>query len=227
MKASWRVGPLSLLACCLLPVAGAFAVTTPRIGALTLAADVLALGWLTRHPRATLARMTVGLVGAGTLALSTWLYAGHDADRTLAAALRILCIVVPAAIVSPRITPSSLGDHLAQRLRLPARPVAGAVAALQRVGSLGTQWQQIRAARRARGLGFDGGPRRRVRALGGSAFALLVGAMRHTGSLAMAMDARGFATAQRRTWACPAPWLAGDWLVLALAVALALLPHLL
>ncbi len=222
-----RIGPLSLLACCLLPVAGAFAVTTPHIGIITLAADLLALGWLLRDPRASAARAAVGLVGALTLALSTWLYAGHDVGRSAAAALRILCIVVPAAIVSPLIGPSSLGDHLAQRLHLPARPVAGAVAALQRVGQLGQQWRQILQARRARGLGMDGGPLRKARALGGGSFALLVGAMRHTGQLAMAMDARGFAAAQRRTWALPAPWQLGDWLVLSIALALAALPWLL
>ncbi len=227
MTPQGRIGPLSLLACCLLPVAGAFAVTTPRTGLITLAADLGALGWLLRNPRASGARASVALVGALTLALSTWLYAGHDAGLTAAAALRILCIAVPAAIVSPLISPSALGDHLAQRLHLPARPVAAAVAALQRVGQLGEQWQLIQQARRARGLGMDGSPLRKARALGGSAFALLVGSMRHTGQLAMAMDARGFASAQRRTWALPAPWQPGDSLVLALALALAALPWLL
>ncbi len=226
--AGWqRVGPLSLLAGCLLPVVGAFAVTTPRIGLITLAADVLALGWLTRDLRGTALRCTVGLVAALTLALNTWLYAGQDLERTAAAALRILCIVVPAAILSPSIRPSELGDHLAQRLRLPARPVAGAVAALQRVESLGEQWRQILQARRARGIGIDGGPVRRVRGLGASAFALMVSAMRQTGQLALAMDARGFATADRRTWAEPAPWRHGDTLLLLIALSLATLPHLL
>jgi len=225
MTRAGLVGPLSLLAACLLPVAGAFAVTTPRIGLITLAADVLAFGWLVLDPLATMLRVAVGLVAAATLASSTWLYAGHDLDRSAAAALRILCIVVPAAMLSPLIRPSELGDHLAQRLRLPARPVAGAVAALQRVEDLGEQWRQIQQARRARGIGVDGGPLRRLRNLGGSAFALLVSAMRHTGQLALAMDARGFATAHRRTWAMPAPWRMGDWLVLALGLALAALPH--
>jgi len=221
------VGPLSLLAGCLLPVAGAFAVTTPRIGLVTLAADVLTLGWLVRDPRGTALRCAMGLVAAGTLALSTWLYAGHDLDRTGAAALRILCIVVPAAILSPSIRPSELGDHLAQRLRMPARPVAGAVAALQRVELLGEQWRQILAARRARGIGIDGGPVRRLLGLAGSAFALLVTAMRQTGQLALAMDARGFATAHHRTWARPAPWRGGDSILLVTSLFLAVLPHLL
>lgn len=221
------VGPLSLLACCLLPVAGAFAVTTPQIGAITLVADVLLLGWLVRDPRGTALRILVGLVAALTLALSTWLYAGHDLASAGAAALRILCIVVPAAMLSPSIRPSELGDHLAQRLHLPARAVVGAVAALQRVAGLGEQWHQIQQARRARGIGIDGGPVRRARALVGTAFALLVSAMRQTGALAMAMDARGFATARRRTWAMPAPWQPADWLVLLIGLALAAFPHLL
>lgn len=222
-----QVGPLSLLAGCLFPVVGAFAVTTPRVGLFTLAAEVGALGWLMRDPRGTGLRCLVGMVAALTLSISTWLYAGHDLDKTAAAALRILCIVVPAAILSPSIRPSRLGDHLAQRVRLPARPVAGGVAALQRVESLGEQWRQITQARRARGIGVDGGPVRRARGLTGGAFALLVAAMRQTGQLALAMDARGFATAQRRTWAEPAPWRPGDWLLLTLALALAALPHLL
>ncbi|MEJ7630010.1 MAG: energy-coupling factor transporter transmembrane component T [Nocardioidaceae bacterium] len=221
------VGPLSLLACCLLPVVGAFAVTTPRIGAITLVADVGLLGWLVRDPRGTVLRIAVGMAAAVTLAVSTWLYAGHDIAEAGAAALRILCIVVPAAMLSPSVRPSELGDHLAQRLRLPARPIAGAVAALQRVAGLGEQWRQIQQARRARGIGLDGGPVRRARALTGSAFALLVSAMRQTGALAMAMDARGFAAARRRTWAMPAPWQPADWLLLLIGLTLAALPHLL
>ncbi len=227
MTALPRVGPLSLLACCLLPVVGAFAVTTPRTGLVTLAADLVLLGWLARDPRSTTQRAAVGLVAALTLALTTWLYAGHDLATSATAALRIMCIALPAAMLSPLIRPSELGDHLAQRLRLPARPVTGAVAALQRVDDLGNQWRQVHEARRARGLGLDGSPARRVRAMAGSAFALLVTSMRHTGQLATAMDSRGFATAHHRTWAMPAPWLAGDWLLLAIALTLATLPWLL
>lgn len=220
------VGPLSMLACCLLPVVGAFAVTTPRTGLITLAVDVLLLGWLVRDPRGTALRVLVGMVAAITLALSTWLYAGRDVSMAGAAALRILCIVVPAAMISPSIRPSELGDHLAQRLRLPTRAVVGAVAALQRVAGLGDQWHQIQQARRSRGIGVDGGPVRRVRALAGTAFALLVSAMRQTGALAMAMDARGFAAASQRTWAMSAPWQRGDWLVLFIGLTLAVLPYL-
>jgi energy-coupling factor transporter transmembrane protein EcfT len=99
--------------------------------------------------------------------------------------------------------------------------------ALQRLESIGEQWQQVQRARRARGLGLDGGPLRRLRESGASAFALLVVAMRHTGQLATAMDARGFASAAGRTWAEPAPWRPGDTMVTSIAVGLAVLPWLL
>jgi energy-coupling factor transporter transmembrane protein EcfT len=66
-----------------------------------------------------------------------------------------------------------------------------------------------------------------VRASAGSAFALLVVAMRQAGHLATAMDARGFAVARRRSWAEPAPWTGMDSVVLVIAALLAVLPWLL
>jgi energy-coupling factor transport system ATP-binding protein len=41
---------------------------------------------------------------------------------------------------------------------------------------------------------------------------LLLGALTQAAALALAMDARGFAEARRRTWAGPAPWRAADTL---------------
>ena len=57
-----------------------------------------------------------------------------DADRVVAgAALRIAYIVLPGAMLTPSIGSSALGDHLAQRLRLPARAVVASSAALERL----------------------------------------------------------------------------------------------
>lgn len=217
-------GPLSLLAGCLLPVVGALAVTSARIGLVVVAAQVLAFGALARDLPASSRRLALGAVAALSILASTWLYGGHSADAAAGAALRILAIVTPAALLTPQIGPSELGDHLGQRLRLPARAVVASVAALRRLDSLGRQWQQVRRARRARGYGADGSPARRVRGLAGSVFALLVVSMRQTGQLAVAMDARGFAAASDRTWAEPAPWRLGDTLVLAAACVLAVFP---
>jgi energy-coupling factor transporter transmembrane protein EcfT len=224
---SRTAGPLSLLAASLFPVIGVFAIDSARVGLIAVAVELVGLGWLVRDLRTTVVRASFGLVAAAGIALTTWLYGGQDLEQTGAAALRILYLVLPSALAMPLVQPSELGDHLAQRLRLPPRLVVGAVAALQRIDSLAEQWRQIQRARRARGVGLDGGLVRRVRASGGSAFALLVIAMRQAGHLAMAMDARGFAAAHRRSWAEPAPWTVTDSVVLAVAIVLAILPWLL
>jgi energy-coupling factor transporter transmembrane protein EcfT len=176
--------------------------------------------------RSSARRLAFGAVAALSITLTTWLYGGHDLSPALGAAARILYIVLPSALLTPRIAPSELGDHLAQRLRLPSRLVVASVVALHRLDTLGEQWAQIQRARRARGLGLDGGPARRARASTGSALAMLVSSMRHTGSLALAMDARGFERATHRTWAEPAPWRLGDSGLLAIGLALAVIPWL-
>ncbi len=222
-----RCGPLSLLAASLLPIIGAVAVDEAREGALALLVEVLALGWLVRDLRATAVRLLFGMVAALGIAVSTWLYSGHDLAEAAGAACRILYLVLPGALLLGLIRPSELGDHLAQRLRLPARGVVASTAALQRLDALGEDWQTIQRARRARGLGMAGGPVRRVRESAGSAFALLVVSLRRTGSMAVAMDARGFATATDRTWAEAAPWRGSDTALLLIGFALALFPWLL
>lgn len=227
MSGSAAPGPLSLLGGCLLPIAGAFAIRNSMAGLIAVGAEVVALGWLVRDLRGVAQRLAFGCVAAAGIAVTTWLYGGHNVDVAAAAALRILYLVIPSALLAPLIRPSPLGDALAQRLHLPARGVVAATAALQRLDSLGDQWQQIQRARRARGLGLDGGPVRRVKGSAASAFALLVVALRQAGTLAVAMDARGFAGATDRTWAGPAPWQPSDTLVLVLAGALGVLPWLL
>jgi energy-coupling factor transport system permease protein len=54
--------------------------------------------------------------------------------------------------------------------------------------------------------------------------ALLVSTLRTSGRMSVAMDARGFAGAHRRTWAEPAPWGFGDTVLLLVGGALAVLP---
>jgi len=210
-----------------LPVAGAFAIASARVGALAVAVELVALGWLVRDVRGTLMRLAFGLVAALGIAVSTWLYAGHDLGEATGAASRILYLVLPGALLLGLIRPSELGDHLGQRLHLPARGVVACTSALQRLEALAEEWETIQRARRSRGLGVDGGPIRRLRGSAGSAFALLVVSLRRTGSMAVAMDARGFAAATDRTWAGAAPWDWRDSLLLLIAVGLGALPWLL
>jgi energy-coupling factor transporter transmembrane protein EcfT len=219
-----RAGPLSLLAASVLPVVGATAIHSVAHGLVCLAVlAALAPLLVVRWP-STLRRAVLGLVAGLSLAVSTWLYGGQDLDTAGGAALRILYLALPGAMLTPAIAPAALGDHLAQRLYLPARTVVASTAALERLETLGEQWQQIGRARRARGIGADGGVLCRAKVTASMTLALLVSTMRMSGSMALAMDARGFAGARRRTWAEPAPWLPADTVVLALGVVLAVLP---
>ena len=222
-----RAGPLALLALALLPFAGAVAISTSRAGLLSmLGIAVLALLVL-RDWRSTWWRVAVALFAAGTVTFSTWLYGGQDVDTAGAAAFRVLYLVLPSALVTPYLDPIALGDHLAQRLRLPGRFVVVSVAALQRLDQIADIRDQVARARRARGLGGEGGPVSRVRAGTSVVFGVLVATLRMSGRLSVAMDARGFAATRRRTWAEPAPWRATDTVVLAIGCLLAALPWLL
>ncbi len=219
-----RCGPLSLLAVALLPFLGAVAIASVRVG-LTAMVAVAALAVLVlRDWRSTWWRVAIVTFAAGSVAVSTWLYGGQDLDKAGGAALRIAYLVLPSALVTPYLDPIALGDHLAQRLRLPARFVVVSVAALQRLDQLADVRDQVARARRARGLGGEGGPLGRVRSGAAVLFGVLVATLRSSGAIAVAMDARGFAAARRRTWAEPAPWRLADTLMLLVGVGLAVLP---
>jgi energy-coupling factor transport system ATP-binding protein len=160
------------------------------------------------------------------VAWSTWLLGGRDLSLALTGGLRILVIVLPSAVLIPHVDADALGDHLAQRLRLPPRPVVALAAALQRVHTFGDTWAEIARARRVRGIGANPwSPRSVLAEIWALTVGMLVRTLQSAAALAVAMDARGFATAYRRTWAQPAPWRPADTLVvlaslLPLAVAL-------
>ena len=165
-----------------------------------------------------LVRMVPGLVAALSVGWSTWFLAGRDLDPALTVGLRVLVIVLPSAVLIPWIDPDALGDALAQRLRLPDRPVVATSAALQRVHSFGEIWRELGRTRRVRGFGVSWrAPRTVVAHLGALTMGLLVRTLRAAADLAVAMDARGFATALARSWWMPAPWRWRDSLLVVLA----------
>ncbi len=153
-------------------------------------------------------------LGVVTMAWSAWLLGGRDLEIAATAGLRLVALVLPSIVLLPFVDPDALGDHLAQRLRLPARPVVAATAALQRFQSFGQVWHDLMTARRIRGVGAGKRWSERTREIGGVTFALLVTALGQAGRLAVAMDARGFGGARRRTWAGEAPWRLADTLVI-------------
>ncbi|MEO6999677.1 MAG: ATP-binding cassette domain-containing protein [Terracoccus sp.] len=219
-----RAGPLALLAAalCVLPLPALL--DTWRQGLFVLTVELLlgAVGLISvgtgRRPRGRLGALARRLAPAGLavvgVAWSSWLLGGHDVEIASGAALRVLCLVVPSAFVVGFIDPEPLGDHLAQRLRMPARPVVAATAALQRVQSFGTLWTELMTTRRARGIRADRGLLARGREVVVVTGGLLVGALGQAAVLSLAMDARGFAEARRRSWAGSAPWGVPDTLVM-------------
>ncbi len=162
-------------------------------------------------------RLVPGLFGAAMVAWSVWLLGGHDLLTSAEAALRIVILIVPSAFLLGHLDPDALGDHLAQRLRLPARPVLAVDAALMRVASFGAAMRDIRRARAVRGLDRQRGLRSRLGEVSAVSLGLLVRTLSTAATLALAMDARGFAGARRRTWFRPAPWRLPDSLLVLLA----------
>ncbi len=216
-----RLNPLALLWVGFASLLGSFAIrdlpsAVAGAAAWAIAAVLLLPSW--RYPLACLALCGVS---SALVAYSAWRLG--NADYAPVAALRILVLAWPGAVIIAFIDPSRLGDHLAQRLRVPGRFVASFVAVVQRMTDFQSAHQQISRVRRVRALGPTGltGP---VRHAGSMTFSMLASALRGAGTMSIAMDARGFATARHRTWAEPAPWQRPDTVAIVVATALAAVP---
>lgn len=199
---------------------------------IVVAAILVVLPWSGLSARQLALRTWPLALSAVLAAIATALY-GVDAGATvvalgpitvtegslqLAAAifLRVLAVAVPAVVLFATTDPTDLADALAQRLRLPARFVLGALAGLRMVGLLVEDWRALELARRARGVAERG----RARRLLSQSFTLLVFAIRRGGKLATAMEARGFGGSGRRTWARPSRFRLRDAVFVVVGVAL-------
>lgn len=161
---------------------------------------------------APLTGLTIALYGrgSGTVHFEFWLMEVSDGSLqfALATLLRVLAVALPAVVLFITIDPTDLADGLAQTWRLPERFVLGALAGVRLIGLSLEDWRLTALARRARGLG-DGVALRRMP---GQAFALFVLAIRRGGTLATAMEGRGFGAPGARSWARPARWGGREWL---------------
>jgi energy-coupling factor transport system ATP-binding protein len=218
-----RCGPLSLLLACLLVLPLPALVTSWRQSLVVLAVEVV-LGLVAlwapgdgpappRRWRRLGARSVPALVGILGVVWSTWLLGGHDLQIAVGAGLRVLSLVLPSVVLLPYVDPDALGDHLAQRVHLPARPVVAATAALQRFQTFGALWAELTRARRVRGIGAGRPLLAKLKEAGATTLALFTVVLGQAAVLALAMDARGFAGALRRTWAGAAPWRLPDTVV--------------
>ena len=192
---------------------------TWQVGVVTLAVILLFAPLAVSSLRSAARRALPRTLAALSIGWSTWLLGNRDVATAVAAGLRILILVLPGSLLVAHLDTSRLGDDLAQRLRLPDRPVVAAVAALQRIEDLGTIWSQASWARRVRGLTAGGSPVARTREIA----ALDLQPARADGT-AIGADGRrhgprGFAGAHHRSWAEPSRWRPADSILLAIGLA--------
>jgi energy-coupling factor transport system permease protein len=134
--------------------------------------------------------------------------------------LRVFAVALPGVIVFATTDPTDLADALVQNAKAPARFAIGALAALRLMPLLSQEWRMLTLARRARGIDAGRNPLTALRLFASTAFALLVGALRRGGRLAVAMDARGFDSDIPRTYARRQVFTAADAALLVVAVVL-------
>jgi energy-coupling factor transport system permease protein len=152
-------------------------------------------------PRALLARTWPLLLGAAGVVWVNVAF-GDEGSGWLSAlglGVRVLALALPGILLVASTDPVRLADALTLHWRVSTRFAYGALAALRLVPLLATEWQTIRLARRARGVEAGRNPLAALRLFGGTAFALLVAAVRRGSRLATAMDARGFDSGIPRT----------------------------
>ena len=206
--------------------------------ATALALELALLPWCGLPARALWGRVRLVVLAAVPAAVGTALVGVDGGSRIAgfgpltvtsgsllagaAVLLRIPALALPGVVLLATTDPTDLADALAQVLRLPARFVLSALAALRLFGVLAQEWEDLTLARRARGLGEERGAAR-VREAFGRAYALLVLAVRRATTLATAMEARGFGASTTRTWARRSRFTASDALVVAGGLALGLL----
>jgi energy-coupling factor transport system permease protein len=162
----------------------------------------------------TLALFSADRSGQVILHFGPFLMTSSVLNASLSLALRLLALALPALLAFASTDPTDLADSLIQHAKAPPRFAIGALAAFRLLGLFHDEWRTIAMARRARGL---------RRAFLGTAFVLLVGAIRRGVRLAVAMDARGFDSTTPRTTARPQPFRPADLALIAGAIVVAAL----
>ena len=156
-------------------------------------------------PGRFLARTWPLLLGAAGVAWVNVLFGADGREDAWsdagALAVRVFALALPGLLLVASTDPVRLADALTTHWRVSPRFAYGSLAALRLVPLLAAEWQTMRLARRARGVEPGHDPLAHLRLFAGTAFALLVAAVRRGSRLATAMDARGFDSGAARTHA--------------------------
>ena len=225
------VSALAILGAPILLLLGSMRVTSISAGLAMLAALAVAAAILgiAGYRIKSYMPLIPGLIAVASIGLSNW-YLSVDLkpETGLVAAMRVAAFVFPGILLASGLRPIAMGDQLVQWLRLPARPVVAAVAAMQRLKNLIATWDELRLIHDLKVRRREPGMVARMSVWFGLVFGLLVQSIRSAGSAAVAMDSRGFSSAsmRNRTWAKNAVWGRLDWLVLLLALVAATAPFL-
>ncbi len=196
-----RVNPVAQLTALALVTVVLLVTLDPVTPSVVLAAELCLLPAAgLASPRVLWARTWPLLLGAASVGVVNVLLA-EDAsplDGT-ALALRVVALALPGVLLLAATDPVRLADALTIHWRVPTRFAYGALAALRLAPLLVAEFEAARLARRTRGVESGGRPGAALRLLAGTAFSLLVGAVRRASRLASAMDARGFDSGVPRT----------------------------
>jgi energy-coupling factor transport system permease protein len=212
-----RVHPLAKIAAALVLMFALFITIDPLTPALVLIAEIAAIPLIGIPSRALIRRALPVFIAAIGIGFFNALLSGN-VNGGVAIGLRLVGISLAGIVAVASIDPTELADALVEHLHAPRRFTVGALAAFRLMPLFADEWQTIAMARRARGL--DNG---RLTAFFSMTRSLLVAAIRRAARLAVAMDGRGFADPGCRTLARPRAIDAGDWSLIAAAIAIALM----
>ena len=210
---------------------------TPALFLALAIAVALASGVRPRTIARALVPLTVLGVGfiwtnavfAATQGPTTWTIGPFHASESglrfgVAIAIRGIAIGILSLTFVWTTDPTDLVVSLIRHGRLPFRIGYPLLAAYRFLPFFTDEYAQVRLARRVRGA-LPGGPLDRVREAVGELVTLLSDATRRAARIAIAMDARGFATATERTYyrAARVAWGDGLFVIGAAVVVAALL----
>jgi energy-coupling factor transport system permease protein len=215
--------PLAKLGAAAILMLVLFLSVDPVTPLLLLVAIALAVRLSGIRARALLGRCAPLLVAAIGASAVNGIFGsgGPSVVAGMATGLRLVAIALAGVVAFVTIDPTDLADALVQHLHASPRFAVGALAAFRLLPIFATEWETIGLARRARGIDDGDGFVHRAASLRDRSFTLLVAAIRRGVRLALAMDARGFATMTCRTIARPQPFTDRDRALLLAAVLMA------
>src|SRR5436190_8769343 len=203
-----RPHPIAKIVAALVLMLALFITVDLVTSGIVVAALLVAARFSGLPPRSLAARAVPLLVGAASLGVFNALLS-HSAVAGAAIALRIIGISLAGMLAVATIDPTDLADALVEHAHAPSRFVVGALAAFRLFPLFSREWDTIGLARRARGIEADRALGR-LAAFPGRSLGLLIAAIRRATRLALAMDARGFASRSCRTLARPRAFARGD-----------------